>query len=462
MKKTKGFTMPHQISIIDPERMMRMWKKNRWMRPERVMALGFLALILLGGVLLSLPCAAQNGRSIGLGNGLFTATSAVCVTGLVAVDTGTTFSLFGQITLLALIQIGGLGFMAFATLTMVLLGRKIGLRDRMLLRESMNTSGLSGLVRLTRWYLTAALVIEGGGAVLLAIRFVPLLGWGKGVYFSIFHAVSAFSSLTAFQNEPLVLLTISALIVLGGTGFAVLGEVTRQRFQWRELSLHSRLVLGMTGVLLLMGMTFFCLTEWHNPATLGGISGAGNKLVNALMQSTTMRTAGFNSVDLASMRQSSKLMSIILMFIGASPASTGGGVKTTTVAVLALTVWSVIRGDADVQLVRRRVPPGLIRRALAIVSISLAMVLGGTMLLTLLEGDGQPFLDMMFEAFSAMATVGVSSAGTPNLSAGSKTVLALMMFFGRVGPLTMASALASRQNRNASKIRYPEEEITIG
>ena len=156
------------------------------------------------------------------------------------------------------------------------------------------------------------------------------------------------------------------------------------------------------------------------------------------------------------------LMSIILMFIGASPASTGGGVKTTTVAVLALTVWSVIRGDADVQLARRRVPPGLIRRALAIVSISLAMALGGTMLLTLLEGDGQPFLDMMFEAFSAMATVGVSSAGTPNLTAGSKTVLALMMFFGRVGPLTMASALASRQNRNASKIRYPEEEITIG
>lgn len=187
-----------------------MWKKNRWMRPERVMALGFLALILLGGVLLSLPCAAQNGRSIGLGNGLFTATSAVCVTGLVAVDTGTTFSLFGQLTLLLLIQIGGLGFMAFATLTMMLLGRKIGLRDRMLLRESMNTSGLSGLVRLTRWYLTAALVIEGGGAILLAIRFVPLLGWGKGVYFSIFHAVSAFcnagfdlfghfSSLTAFQ-----------------------------------------------------------------------------------------------------------------------------------------------------------------------------------------------------------------------------------------------------------------------
>ena len=363
--------------------------------------------------------------------------------------------------------------MAFATLTMQLLGRKIGLHDRMLLRESMNTSGLSGLVRLTRWYLTAALVIEGGGAMLLAIRFVPLLGWGKGVYFSIFHAVSAFcnagfdlfghfSSLTAFQNEPLVLLTISALIVLGGTGFAVLGEVIRQRFQWRKLSLHSRLVLGMTGVLLVLGTAFFCLTEWRNPATLGGISGAGNKLVNALMQSATMRTAGFNSVDLASMRQSSKLMSVILMFIGASPASTGGGVKTTTVAVLALTVWSVIRGDADVQLARRRVPPGLIRRALAIVSISLAMALGGTMLLTLLEGDGQPFLDMMFEAFSAMATVGVSSAGTPNLTAGSKTVLALMMFFGRVGPLTMASALASRQNRNASKIRYPEEEITIG
>lgn len=450
-----------------------MRKKSRWMRPERVMALGFLALILLGGLLLALPCAAQNGQSIGLGNALFTATSAVCVTGLVAVDTGTTFSLFGQITLLVLIQIGGLGFMAFATLTMQLLGRKIGLRDRMLLRESMNTSGLSGLVRLTRWYLTAALVIEGGGAVLLAIRFVPLLGWGKGVYYSIFHAVSAFcnagfdlfghfSSLTAFQNEPLVLLTISMLIFLGGTGFAVLGEVLRQRFQWRKLSLHSRLVLGMSGVLLLLGMAFFCLTEWRNPATLGGISGAGNRLVNALMQSATMRTAGFNSVDLASLRQSSKLMSVILMFIGASPASTGGGVKTTTVAVLALTVWSVIRGDADVQMAHRRVSPGLIRRALAIVSISLAMALGGTMLLTLLEGDGRSFLDMMFEAFSAMATVGVSSVGTPNLTAGSRIVLALMMFFGRVGPLTMASALASRQNHNASKLRYPEEDITIG
>lgn len=450
-----------------------MRKNSRLARPERVMALGFLALIVLGGALLSLPCAAQNGRSIGLGNALFTATSAVCVTGLVAVDTGTTFSLFGQLVLLLLIQIGGLGFMAFATLTMQLLGRKIGLRDRMLLRESMNTTGLSGLVRLTRWYLLAALVIEGGGAALLAIRFVPLLGWGKGLYFSLFHAVSAFcnagfdlfghfSSLTAFQQEPLVLLTISALIVLGGTGFAVLGEVIHQRFRWRKLSLHSRLALGMSGVLLVLGMAFFCLTEWQNPATLGGISGTADKLVNALMQSATMRTAGFNSVELAAMRQSSKLMSVVLMFIGASPASTGGGVKTTTVAVLALTVWSVIRGDADVQMAHRRVPPGLIRRALAIVSISLAMALGGTMLLTLLEGDGRSFLDMMFEAFSAMATVGVSSVGTPNLTTGSKLVLALMMFFGRVGPLTMASALASRQGKNRTKIRYPEEEITIG
>ena len=445
-----------------------MWKKNRWMRPERVMALGFLALILLGGVLLSLPCAAQNGRSIGLGNGLFTATSAVCVTGLVAVDTGTTFSLFGQLTLLLLIQIGGLGFMAFATLTMVLLGRKIGLRDRMLLRESMNTSGLSGLVRLTRWYLTAALVIEGGGAVLLAIRFVPLLGWGKGVYFSIFHAVSAFcnagfdlfghfSSLTAFQNEPLVLLTISTLIVLGGTGFAVLGEVTRQRFQWRELSLHSRLVLGMTGVLLLMGMTFFCLTEWHNPATLGGISGAGNKLVNALMQSTTMRTAGFNSVDLASMRQSSKLMSIILMFIGASPGSTGGGIKTTTFFTLLAGIRSAATNRSE-KAFRYSMPRDAFKKAAVITLIALGVVITGTYLMIIMD----PYLrlvDALFEVVSAFGTVGLSTGITPTLSLGSKLLSIFIMYIGRLGPMTIATLWHfSRGDR----VFYPTGNISIG
>ncbi len=445
----------------------------RHLKPGQILTLGFLAVILTGALLLMLPVATVEGKSVGFLEALFTATSAVCVTGLTVVNTGLVYSLFGQSVILGLIQIGGLGFMTVAALVFLMLGKRISLRERVLIQESFNADSLQGVVRLVKQAVAVTFVVEGIAAIVLSLRLIPRYGFGRGLFNSVFLAISAFcnagfdlfghfSSLTAFQNEPLVLLTISALIVLGGTGFAVLGEVTRQRFQWRELSLHSRLVLGMTGVLLLMGMTFFCLTEWRNPATLGGISGAGNKLVNALMQSTTMRTAGFNSVDLASMRQSSKLMSIILMFIGASPASTGGGVKTTTVAVLALTVWSVIRGDAPAARPRRRVPPGLIRRALAIVSISLAMALGGTMLLTLLEGDGQPFLDMMFEAFSAMATVGVSSAGTPNLSAGSKTVLALMMFFGRVGPLTMASALASRQNRNASKIRYPEEEITIG
>ena len=438
----------------------------------QIMILGFAGVILLGALVLMLPIATASHTWTPFHEALFTSTSAVCVTGLVVQDTGSYWSAFGQTVILLLIQIGGLGVITAAVTFLMLSGKNISLKERSAMQDAISAPVVGGIVRLTRFILKGTFLVELVGALALLPAFCRDYGL-RGVWMAIFHSVSAFcnagfdlfghfSSLTAFQNEPLVLLTISTLIVLGGTGFAVLGEVTRQRFQWRELSLHSRLVLGMTGVLLLMGMTFFCLTEWHNPATLGGISGAGNKIVNALMQSTTMRTAGFNSVDLASMRQSSKLMSIILMFIGASPASTGGGVKTTTVAVLALTVWSVIRGDADVQLARRRVPPGLIRRALAIVSISLAMALGGTMLLTLLEGDGQPFLDMMFEAFSAMATVGVSSAGTPNLTAGSKTVLALMMFFGRVGPLTMASALASRQNRNASKIRYPEEEITIG
>lgn len=446
---------------------------QRAIRPERVMAAGFLAAILIGTLLLALPCAAASGQSIGLGNSLFTATSAVCVTGLVAVDTGTAFSLFGQIVLILLIQLGGLGFMAFATLIMTALGRRITLRSRMLMRESMNTATLSGLVKLTGWYGLMALLIETLGAAVLCIRFIPEYGAARGIYYSIWHAVSAFcnagfdlfgnfGSLTGFAEDPLVLLTVSALIILGGTGFAVMLEVIGQKGRWRVLSLHARLALTVSAILLAAGTVFIAAAEWNNTATLGAVQGAGNRLANAFFQSVTMRTAGFNSVDLAAMGDGTKLLCTLLMFIGASPASTGGGVKTTTFAVLLLAVAAEIRGSADVTLWKKRLPDGLVRRALTIVVITLAILFAGTLMITLAEAGRYPLADILFEAASAIATTGVSSIGSPNLTWFSRSVLIPMMFFGRIGPLTMALALSNRAAAGKGRIRYPEDSITIG
>ena len=448
--------------------------RQKTLRPERGLAGGFLLLILIGGLLLSLPIASATGRSIGVFNAFFTSTSAVCVTGLVAVDTGTALSLFGQIVLLVLIQMGGLGFVVFATLVMVLLGRRISLKNRVLIRESMSVATYSGLVRLTLVYGSMALCIELAGAVLLSLRFVPLYGWGKGLYFSLFHAVSAFcnagfdlfghfSSLTGFAHDPLVVLTISALIILGGLGFSVMFECIHYHRQLHRLSLHAKVVLVVTLGLLVVGTLGYLLLEGSNPATLGADGMCfGDKLLNAFFQSVTMRTAGFNSIDLSSMHEATKLWSVILMFIGASPASTGGGVKTTTISVLFLLVLSVARGQDDVTVMKRRLPIDLMRRALTILFISLAMVLVGVMVLTVAEQEGQPFLDLLFEVASATGTVGVSAIGTPALRLPSKVMLMLMMYFGRVGPLTLALALANKQNATKNHLKYPEEKIMIG
>lgn len=445
--------------------------RKRQLRPERVLAMGFLVLILVGTVLLALPAAARSGRTIGIYDSLFTATSAVCVTGLVAVDTGTTFSPFGQAVLLALIQVGGLGFMVFATVGMVLLHRRISLAGRMLMRESMNVNTLSGLARLTMIYGGMAIGIELVGAALLSIRFVPRFGVLKGLWFSLFHAVSAFcnagfdlfggfSSLTGFHDDALVLLAVSLMIILGGLGFAVMFDVVRHGGRWRELSLQTRLVLPMSGALLAAGTVFYALVEWNNPATMGADPWPV-KLLGAFFQSVTMRTAGFNSVDLGSMTGASKLFSCLMMFVGASPASTGGGVKTTTMAVLLLTVWSEIRGHEDVVVMKKRLSSRLARRALALVMISLTVLLATTLAVSVAEHDRVPFIDLLFEMASAVATVGVSAAGTPNLSLSSRTIIILVMYFGRVGPLTLAMALARRGGRG-SALKYPEGMVMIG
>lgn len=446
--------------------------RERYHSAESLLALGFLAVILAGTVLLALPAATQSGRSIGLFDSLFTATSAVCVTGLVAVDTGATFSAFGQAVLLALIQVGGLGFMVFATMIMVMLGRKISLRGRMLIRESMNSASLSDLSGLTRLYLLLALGIEMAGAALLSVRFIPLYGPRRGLWMALFHAVSAFcnagfdlfggySSLTAFAREPLVLLTVAALIVLGGLGFSVILEALCNRQGFRGLSLHARIVLMLTPVLLLAGTAFFLLAERGGAGALAGF-GAGDRALNAFFQSATMRTAGFNSVDLSRMKDGSKLFSCLLMMIGASPASTGGGMKTTTAAVFALLMSSVVRGESEVSIARRRLSGDVTRRALAVVALFVSTLVVGALVISLIEDGRFALSDVLFEASSAMGTVGVSSIGTPNLRPASRAVLLPMMFLGRIGPLTLAIAVGRRQGYARRPSKYPEEKIMIG
>ena len=430
--------------------------------PEGMLVLGFLAVILLGTVLLSLPAASSDHHSIGLFNSLFTATSAVCVTGLVAVDTGTRFSLFGQVVLLILIQVGGLGFMVFATRVMVLLGRRISIKDRMLIRESMNASSLSNLSSIARVYLLLALSIEALGAFVLAIRFIPMFGPRRGLWYALFHAVSAFcnagfdlfgqfSSLTAFADDPLVLLTIAGLIVLGGLGFGVILEAIRHREGFRGLSLHTRIVIILTPVLLAGGTIFYLLAE-HGKLNV----------LNAFFQSVTMRTAGFNSVDLSAFTDGSKLFSCLLMTIGASPASTGGGIKTTTFAVLVLLILSTVKGESEVNVARRRLSVETVRRALVVVALFLTMLSFGILVITIIEKERFALSDIIFECSSAMGTVGVSSLGTPDLSLPSRIVLLPMMFLGRVGPLTLAIAVARRQGKTRSLSKYPEEKIMIG
>lgn len=446
--------------------------KASFQHAESILTLGFLALILLGTVLLALPIAAKSGQSIGLFDSLFTSTSAVCVTGLVIVDTGTTFSLFGQIVLIVLIQVGGLGFMVFATMLMVMLGRRISIRGRMLIRESMNTSSLSDLGSLTMLYLLLSLTIELVGAVTLCFRFVPLYGWKHGTWMALFHSVSAFcnagfdlfgnyASLTAFSGDPLVLLTVASLIILGGLGFSVILETARNRQGFRNLSLHTRIVLMTTLVLLLAGTVFYWIVERTNAETLAGCS-EGEKILNAFFQSVTMRTAGFNSFDLSGFRDGSKLFSSLLMIIGASPASTGGGIKTTTIATLTLLMLSVVRGESEVNVARRRLSDDISRRALTVSVLFLTTLLTGTLIISLIENGRFPLEDILFEASSAMGTVGVSAIGTPNLSSASRAVLLPMMFLGRVGPLTLAVAVAKRQGRIRTASKYPEEKIMIG
>jgi trk system potassium uptake protein TrkH len=447
------------------------WKaRKRELHPARILVIGFAALIAAGGLLLCLPAASASGVSIGPLAAFFTATSATCVTGLTVIVPGEDLSLFGQLVMLFLIQAGGLGFMTLGTLLFAVLRRRMSLNEQLTLQESLNEDRAQGISQLALSVVRLTFIIELAGAALFACRLVPAYGWGRGLYLSLFHAVSAFcnagfdlfgaDSLIPFAEDALVNATVMLLIILGGLGFTVLLELLHLR-RHRRLSLHSRLALAATGGLLVFGFLFFLLVEWNNPATLGALS-PGGRVMGAAFQSVTCRTAGFNTIPQAPLTAPSKLMSCILMFIGACPGSTGGGVKATTTAVVMLLLISTVKGDEDPRLFRHRLGLNLVRRALAIVVISVLLVLAVTMALCLLESDTIPFLDLLYETISAFGTVGLGLGNTPGLSAVSKLCLMATMFAGRLGPMTLMLAIARRQARTGRGPKFPEGRIMVG
>lgn len=436
--------------------------------PSQILALGYVALILCGGLLLSLPVSSAAGESTSFLDALFTATSAVCVTGLVVLDTANHFSVFGHAVILLLIQVGGIGFTTVATLFALMFRRRISLRDRMVLQQSMNQMSMEGIVRLVRKVIFYSLAIEAAGTALLTARFAADMAFGRALWFGAFHAVSIFNnagfdlfggfrSLTGYVGDPVVNLVSMALIVTGGIGFIVLSDLVELR-RTRRLSLHSKVVLSFSAGLIVIGAIIIFIFELTNPKTLGALD-PGGKVFASLFQSVTPRSGGVVTLDIASMRQATQFFLILLMFVGAAPGSTGGGIKVTTFAILAGAMMSMLRGRRDIVLFRYRLAQDRIYKAVTFILLSLLLVVFVTMALSTIEDAS--FLAILFETVSAFGTVGASMGLTPHLTAAGKILIMATMFVGRLGPLTLAVAL--RPNPGDKELyRHPEGKIIIG
>lgn len=428
--------------------------------------------ILLGTLLLVLPISASTGDSVGWSAAFFTATSAVCVTGLVVVDTPTAFSGFGQAVVLALIQVGGLGYMAVSTVIAVMLGRRVTLGDRLLLQASLNVGTRRDLVRFARTVIALTVVAEAIGFVILTLRWWPDFGLGRAAWLGLFHSVSAFNnagfslfstSLVDWRGDLVVNLTVMTLVVGGGIGYLTLTEIGRVQ-RWSKLSLHTRLVLVMTTALLAGGAVAYFAIERSNAATLGGLP-AFEAALAAAFQSVTTRTAGFNTLNIHELEPASLFLTLIFMFIGGGPGGTAGGVKVTTFGVTVLALWATLHGRRDVAVFWRRLPLELVARSFLICLTGfLALNLAAGLLLVL---EDQELLPVLFEAASAFGTVGLSTgaAGSPvslsgDFSSAGRLLVCALMFVGRIGPLTVAFALAGRHH--PSRVSYPEERVLIG
>ncbi|MDD4843003.1 MAG: TrkH family potassium uptake protein [Anaerotignum sp.] len=434
----------------------------------QIVAIGYFCVSLLGTLLLMLPISSLEGNTTLL-HAMFTSVSASCVTGLVLVDTSSHWTLFGQIVIMFLIQIGGLGFMTIGVRFMLLVRRKISLREREIMVESINAYQLGGIVKLAREIVAWAFLVEGIGAALLAIRFIPEFGFKKGLFYSVFHAVSAFCnagfdlmgfkepfcSLVPYADDILVNFTIMALIIVGGIGFFIWEDIHNHRLHWKRYYLHTKVVLTATGILIFGGALLFFILE--HAATGAGMH-IKDRMLAALFQSVTCRTAGFNTIDTGGMSEGSKLLSILLMFIGGSPGSTAGGIKTTTCAVLVLYMISGAKREGQATIFGRSLTADALGRAVSIFTINLGVALVGALVICAL----QPLsgIDVLFEIFSAMGTVGLSTGITRQLTAASACVITLLMFLGRVGSVSLAAALLEKKAK--PPVTLPTEKIIIG
>ena len=444
------------------------FKKNVKLRGVQILALGFLLVILVGALILTLPISTTSGESTNFLDALFTATSAVCVTGLIVVDTGTYWNAFGQTVIMILIEIGGLGFMSFTTLIAIILGKKITLRERLILQDAMNTFNIQGLVKMVRYVLVFTVSVQFFGALLFSTQFVPEYGLGRGIFYSIFHSISAFcnagfdifgnfSSLTSYNSNVVVIMVASVLIIIGGLGFTVWSELYSSK-SLKKVSLHSKMVILMTVVLVLGGTFLMFLFENNNVNTIGNMSFI-DKVMNSFFASVTPRTAGFNSIPTDGMTTAGQFLTIILMFIGGSPGSTAGGIKTTTIGILIVTIVCVIQGREDAEVFKRRFSKDLLYKAFTLIFIGLSLVIVVTMLLSYTE-KGASFISLFYETVSAFGTAGLTLGLTSELSNIGKVLIIFMMYLGRVGPLTVVLSITKK--RKNSGIKYPEGKILIG
>lgn len=448
-----------------------MKRRGRALSPTKIIAVTFLILILTGAFLLTLPVATRDGQGCDFLRALFTATSATCVTGLTPFDTYTQWSGFGQGVLLCLIEVGGLGFMSMATLFVFLLRKRIGLKQRMVMAQALSLNDMEGVVRLQRTVIFGSLSVEALGAAILAAYFTPRFGFWKALWLGVFHSVSAFcnagfdvfgflepgASLMTFQNDPLVLLTLGALVVIGGLGFLVWEELAERKPLGR-MSVYTRLVLSTTGALLLAGWVLTCLLEWNNPDTLGNMP-VWEKLLNGFFQSVTLRTAGFAAVDQGKLTEGGKAVSMVIMLIGGSSGSTAGGLKTVTFVVLVLFIWARLRGRSTVCAFRRTIPASQVLDAMTIAMAMLILAMFGAVFICATSPVG--FTNALYEAISALATVGLTADTTLRLSVPAQWLIILYMYFGRVGILTISLGFLTG-DRAAERFRYAQTSLLIG
>ncbi|MDO4494369.1 MAG: TrkH family potassium uptake protein [Clostridiaceae bacterium] len=436
----------------------------------RIIALGYILIIIVGTLLLMLPAASQSGKSAGFVPAMFTAVSASCVTGLVVLDTATSWTVFGQAIIITLIQIGGLGFMTIATMFSMLLKRRMGLREREIMVESINTQHIGGIMLLTRKIIAGTVLFETCGALLLATRFIPRFGPVKGIWYSVFHSVSAFcnagfdlmgitepyASLTGFSDDVVVNFTLCALIIIGGIGFLVWDDIGKKKLRFKYYQLHTKLVLTVTAILLVVPSILFFVFE--RDFTNAGL-GLGHSVLNSIFDSVTARTAGFNTTDTAALSPASKILTIFLMFIGGSPGSTAGGIKTTTLAVIAVSTFNGITRRQSKGVFGRRLEKDAIHKASSVAFTNMSLAIFGIIAICAF----QPTLDIgdiIFECVSAIGTVGMSTGITRSLTLAPRLIIAFLMFCGRVGSVSFALALMEK--RAAPPIKNPREKITIG